>query len=218
MLTLYQAEWCPYCHSVRQVMTELGLAYTAVNVPAAREERADLVAVSGQDVVPVLQDGDKVFSGSGDIIEHLRNTYPAPQDALEHAALGAWRFATQVELAPSDAVGRLQELLQGEGFTVVAQMSGPQLSERLPEEYVLLQVSMPVAAAKAVETDPLAPVAVTLPIAVMPADGGSVVAAADPVGQVWLYAKPALNKVQSAVKQRLVAALEGMAGDDPKEE
>ena len=32
MLTLYQLEWCPSCHGVRQVMTELGLTYTAVNV------------------------------------------------------------------------------------------------------------------------------------------------------------------------------------------
>ena len=25
MLTLFQVEWCPYCHVVRQAMTELGL-------------------------------------------------------------------------------------------------------------------------------------------------------------------------------------------------
>ena len=35
MLTLYQAEWCPACHRVRQVMTELGLTYTTVNVPSS---------------------------------------------------------------------------------------------------------------------------------------------------------------------------------------
>ena len=34
MLTLYQVEWCPYCHRVRQVMTELGLTYITVNVQA----------------------------------------------------------------------------------------------------------------------------------------------------------------------------------------
>ena len=39
MLTLYQSEWCPACHRVRQVLTELGLTYIAVNVAADRDEQ-----------------------------------------------------------------------------------------------------------------------------------------------------------------------------------
>jgi hypothetical protein len=74
---------------------------------------------------------------------------------------------------------------------------------------VLLEVAVPVAAVKSVEIDPLAPAAVLLPIAVMPAGGGgSVVATADPVSQVWLYGEPPLTKIQSAVKKRLVEVLE----------
>ena len=47
-----------------------------------------------------------------------------------------------------------------------------------------------------------------LPIAVIPTeDGKSVVAAADPVGQVWLYGEPDLNRVQAAVKKRLAEVL-----------
>jgi glutaredoxin len=57
MLKLYQVEWCPYCHRVRQVMTELGLTYECVNVQADRDEREELAAVSGQEGVPVLVDG-----------------------------------------------------------------------------------------------------------------------------------------------------------------
>ena len=108
MLTLYQAEWCAYCHRVRQVMTELGLTYLAVNVAADREERADLMAISDQVGVPVLQDGDKVFSDSDEIIEYLRGTYPTPEDAEDHAALGAWRAAGAVSLAPRAALARLK--------------------------------------------------------------------------------------------------------------
>jgi len=68
---------------------------------------------------------------------------------------------------------------------------------------------VPVAAVESVEIDPLAPAAVLLPMAVMPADGGgSVVATADPIGQVWLYGEPPLNKIQSAVKKRLVEVFE----------
>ena len=65
MLTFYQVEWCPACHIVRQTLTELGLTYTAVNVAADPDERAEVVAVSGQPSVPMLQDGDKVLRRFG---------------------------------------------------------------------------------------------------------------------------------------------------------
>ena len=76
MLTLYQAEWCPYCHRVRQVLTELGLTYTCVNVPVQRADRTQVRELSGQDVVPVLKDGRKVLVGSDEIVAHLRAGYP----------------------------------------------------------------------------------------------------------------------------------------------
>jgi len=209
MLTLHQVEWCAYCHRARQVMTELGLTYIAVNVQADREERADLMAISGQQGVPVLQDGDKVFTDSDEIIEYLRSTYPAPEDAGQHAASGAWRAAGALSIPPRAALAHLRELLEAKGFKIVTQIRGPKISEALPKEYVLLHVTVPVAAVKSVEIDPLAPVAILLPMAVLPAEGGgSVVATADPVGQVWLYGEPPLNRIQSAVKKRLIEVLE----------
>jgi glutaredoxin/uncharacterized protein (DUF302 family) len=204
MITLYQTEWCPYCHRVRQVLTELGLDYTAVNVPYLSEDRVELRAVAGQAGVPVLTDGDRVYGDSDEIIAYLRSTYPAPEDAGEHAAHGAWRAATTVSLAPRAALARLRELLEQKGFRILAQIQGSEINDRLPEEYVILQATVPVAAVKTLDVDPLAPVAMMFPIAVIPTeDGKSVVAAADPVGQVWLYGEPALTKVQSAVKKRL---------------
>ena len=209
MLTLYQVEWCPYCHRVRQVMTELGLTYLTVNVPADRDERADVIAVSDQSGVPVLQDGDKVFSDSDEILEYLRSSYPAPEDAGQHSAAGAWRAAAALSIPPRAALARLRQLLEEKGFKIVAQIKGPRISELLPKEYVLLEVAVPVAAVKSVEIDPLAPTAVLLPMAVMTADGGgSVVATADPVGQVWLYGEPPLTRIQAAVKKRLAEVLE----------
>jgi glutathione S-transferase len=204
MITLYQTEWCPYCHRVRQALTELGLTFTAVNVPYLSEERVELRAVAGQAAVPVLTDGDKVYGDSDEIIQYLRSTYPSPEDADEHAAHGAWRAATPVSLAPRAALARLREVLEQRGFLVLAQTQGPEINDRLPEEYAILQVTVPVAAVKAFAVDPLAPVAMMLPIAVVPTeDGKSVVAAADPLGQVWLYGEPDLIKVQAAVRRRL---------------
>ena len=184
MITLYQTEWCPYCHRVRQTLTELGLTYTAVNVPAANEDRVELMAIAGQDGVPVLTDGDRVYTDSNEILEYLRATYPEPEDAEENAALGAWRAAVMVSLAPRAALARLREVLEQKGFIIVTQVKGPKINERLPKEYTILHV--------------------TVPVAVIPTeDGRSVVAAADPVGQVWLYGEPELTKVQGAVKKRL---------------
>jgi glutaredoxin/uncharacterized protein (DUF302 family) len=209
MITLYQTEWCPYCHRVRQVLTELGLTYTAVNVPAAKEDRAELMAVTGQDGVPALTDGDKLYTDSDEIIVYLRATYPEPDDAAAHAALGAWRWTAIVSLPPRATLAHLRELLEAKGFVILAQIKGPKISSRLPKEYTLLQVSVPVAAVKSLDVDPLAPVTLALPVAVVPTeDGKSVVAAADPVGQVWLYGEPELNRIQGAVKKRLREVLE----------
>jgi len=193
------------------LMTELGLTYITVNVPADREARTELLAIAGQESIPVLVDGDKVFSDSDEIIEHLRSTCPTPDDAEQHAALGAWRAAVAVSLAPRAALAHLRELLEEKGFKIVTQVKGPKISERLPKEYTLLCVAAPVAAVKTIEIDPLAPGAVLLPMAVVPAgDGTSVIAAADPVGQVWLFGEPELNKVQSAVKKRLIEVLDAL--------
>ena len=41
-LELWQTEWCPASHRVRQRLTELGLTYTARQVPVLRDARAEL--------------------------------------------------------------------------------------------------------------------------------------------------------------------------------
>lgn len=203
MLKLYQAEWCPQCHRVRQVLTELGLTFTAVNVAEDPSERAEVISVSGQNIVPVLVDGDRVVSGSEEIIEYLTSTYPEAHDAEDHAAHGAWRAATVTSLQPAAALAQLRELLESNGFKVVSEVTGPEISDRLPDSYVLLNTTVPAAATKAIELDPTAVSAVLLPMAVVPVDGGTAIVSADPVGQVWLYATPDLRKVQSMVKKRL---------------
>lgn len=205
MITLYETEWCPDSHRVRQLLTELGLSYTAVNVAADKEQRPEVVAVSGQTGVPVLQDGDKVYVDPDDALEYLRATYPRPGDADRHAAMGAWRRSKSLSVPPRTAQARLAELLLAQELTIVSKLTGTQIDPHLPEEYVLLHVGAPAAIARTFELDPRAPAALLVPIAVVPAEGGgSVVAAADPVGQVWLYGDPALRRVQGAVKQRLL--------------
>jgi glutathione S-transferase len=204
MLTLYQLEWCPSCHGVRQVMTELGLTYTTINVPYRREQRAEVMTVSGQEGVPMLQDGDRVFADAAVIVDYLRATYPRPDDAAEQAAMGFWRMTAHLSISPHAALTRLRQALAEKGFLILAETRGQEISERLPKDYVLLSVALPEAAAQAIEIDPLAAGALLLAVAVVPtASGGSIVAAADPVGAVWLFADAPLRRVQSIAKRRL---------------
>jgi glutathione S-transferase len=208
MITLYETEWCPDSHRIRQLMTELRLTYTSVNVAEDKEQRPEVVAVSGQSGVPVLQDGDKVYTDPEDALEYLRTAYPRASDADRQAMRGAWRRSKALSVPPRTAHARLAELLLAKEFTIVSQLRGPQIHAQLPDEYVLLHVSAPAAVARTFELDPRAPVALLVPIAVIPEEGGgSVVASADPVGQVWLYGDPAVRRVQAAVKQRLLEVL-----------
>ena len=62
MVKLYQAEWCPFSHRIRAKLTELGVDYEAVNVSASAEKRTELKEITGNSTIPVLVDGEKVFS------------------------------------------------------------------------------------------------------------------------------------------------------------
>jgi glutathione S-transferase len=81
---LYQAEWCPHSHRVRQRLTELGLDFVARQVPADPERRDAMRDAVGDDSIPVLVDGDNVLHGDAAILEHLEGTYPKPPDAGRH--------------------------------------------------------------------------------------------------------------------------------------
>ena len=65
-IELYQAEWCPHSHRVRQRLTELGLDFVARQVPVDPAERAELEGATGRRSIPtlVLDDGS-VVGGDG---------------------------------------------------------------------------------------------------------------------------------------------------------
>ena len=66
MLTLFQAEWCPFSAAVRQRLTELGLDFVARQVEPKPEQRHDV------DEIPVLQtpEGDR-YTGTSEIFGYL---------------------------------------------------------------------------------------------------------------------------------------------------
>jgi len=109
MLTLYQAEWCPFSAAVREVLTELGLDFVARQVEPWPEERNELRQLAGTDQTPVLQTEDGGFyRGTREIFAHLRE-----RDPWEFAAAHRRRFADHRDARESDASGQLVEYFRG---------------------------------------------------------------------------------------------------------
>ena len=83
-MELYQAEWCPHSHKVRQRLTELGLDFWARQVAADPDDRDEMKQHVGTEAIPVLvpDDADPVC-GEDEILEYLSRFGPAP-DADAH--------------------------------------------------------------------------------------------------------------------------------------
>src|SRR5205807_4355410 len=109
MLTLYQAEWCPFSSAVREVLTELGLDVVLKQVEPWPEQRAELRRIAGSDGIPVLQAEDgTLYRGTREIFAHLREREP-----WSHAAGHRRRFADHKDARESDAAGQLIEYFRG---------------------------------------------------------------------------------------------------------
>lgn len=75
-IVLYQAEWCPYCASVRRKMTDLLLDYKLVNVPEDHGKRTVVKTISGQTGIPTMVDGDTVIADDDEaIISYLEKKF-----------------------------------------------------------------------------------------------------------------------------------------------
>lgn len=87
MLTLYQAEWCPHSHRVRQRLTELMLPFVAIPVEPDPVDRSRLRHVSGDDAIPVLVTESGEAIGDVDaIVSWLDANYAEPTEADDHRA------------------------------------------------------------------------------------------------------------------------------------
>ena len=84
---LYQAEWCPHSHRVRQRLTELGLDVTLRQVEADPDDRHEMEEKTGERSIPLLvaDDGERV-SGEEEILRFLDERYEERPDAGRHRA------------------------------------------------------------------------------------------------------------------------------------
>lgn len=77
MITLYQLEGCPYCETVDEKLTSLGIPYESVWVDGLHSKRDEVKRVSGQRQVPLLVDEEYgvTMAESGNILSYLERTY-----------------------------------------------------------------------------------------------------------------------------------------------
>lgn len=54
MIKVYSTEVCPWCVKAKQYLKSKGVDYTEVNVGEDMEEREEMIKLSGQTGVPVL--------------------------------------------------------------------------------------------------------------------------------------------------------------------
>jgi glutathione S-transferase len=85
MYELWQTEWCPASHRVRQRLTELCIDYVTRQVPVERDDRLLLRARTGGDTIPVLVAPDGgLLTGESAILAHLDAQEPTHAEALAH--------------------------------------------------------------------------------------------------------------------------------------
>lgn len=87
MLELYQAEWCPSSHRVRERLTELGVDVVLRQVAAKREDRQAMREATGEDEIPTLvgEDG-RVVRGDREILAYLDGRFPETRETSRHRA------------------------------------------------------------------------------------------------------------------------------------
>ncbi len=119
-MKLYQAEWCPFSHRVRAKLTELGIDYEIVNVPASTKKRDELEEVAGTRSIPVLVDGERVITDSGEAISYLEQKHEADPEELEvhRRELSPTVYGT-LPFGVGEAVERLRGELSGAGIEVL---------------------------------------------------------------------------------------------------
>jgi glutaredoxin len=119
-MKLYQAEWCPFSHRVRAKLTELGIDYEIVNVPASTKKRDELEEVAGTRAIPVLVDGERIITDSGEAISYLEQRHEADPEELEvhRRELSPTVYGT-LPFGVDEAADRLREELEGIGIEVL---------------------------------------------------------------------------------------------------
>jgi glutaredoxin len=86
MIQLYQAEWCPYSHRVRQRLTELMVPFIAHQVEPEPHERDAMAKATGERTIPVvvLDDGTVLSGDADEILDQIDRLFPENDFTVAH--------------------------------------------------------------------------------------------------------------------------------------
>src|SRR5688572_26141460 len=214
-MKLYQAEWCPFSHRVRAKLTELGIDYELINVPASSNKRRDLEKVAGTTAIPVLVDGQHVISDSDEALSYLEK-YGAKPDELElhHRELSPTVYGT-LPFGVDEAIARLREALAEADIEVLQELDLSSALERQGAYKVLIAADLGFLRLAA-EANPGAATLALLKIAVYEVDGSSRVDAVEPEKGAGQIRSPQLNDRGLELRKRFIKTIKGLERADAR--
>ena len=209
-MKLYQAEWCPFSHRVRAKLTELGIGYEIVNVPASTKNREELEEVAGTKAIPALVDGERVITDSGEAITYLEQNYETDPEQLKlhRRELSPTVYGT-LPFKVDEATGRLREALQEGGIEVLEELDLSAFLAREGAYKVLLAVDQEFIRFAA-EANPGAAALALLEIAVYEDDGLTRVDAIEPEKGAGQIRDPELNNRGLELRKRLIRMIKAL--------
>jgi glutaredoxin/uncharacterized protein (DUF302 family) len=215
-MKLYQAEWCPFSHRVRAKLTELGIDYELVNVPASSKKRRDLEKVAGTTAIPVLVDGQNVISDSDEALSYLEKKYGAKSDYLELdlRELSPTVYGT-LPFGADEAIARLREALAEADIDVLQELDLSSVLERQGAYKVLIAADLEFLRLAA-EANPGAATLALLKIAVYEEDGSSRVDAVEPEKGAGQIRSPQLNDRGLELRKRFLKTIKGLERADAR--
>jgi glutaredoxin 3 len=101
MIELYQAEWCPHSHRVRQRLTELDLDFMAHQVPVPAERTGMERATARRSIPTLVLDDGSIVSGDDEILAVLDRRFTETSEAERHRAKAAEEWPEWLRLAPA---------------------------------------------------------------------------------------------------------------------
>jgi glutathione S-transferase len=209
-MQLYQAEWCPFSHRVRAKLTELGIDYEVVNVSASARKREELEEIARTKAIPVLVDGERIISDSGEAISYLEQKYEADPDELKlhRRELSPTVYGT-LPFGVEEAAERLREALGEADIEVLEELDLSQLLGTGGTYRVLLAVDREFARLAA-EANPGAATLALLKIAVYEEDGLTRVDAIEPEKGAGQIRAPKLNDRGLELRKRFIKTIKAL--------
>jgi glutathione S-transferase len=131
-IRLYRAEWSTNCERAGLALAHKGLGAQSVLIEYS--DRSPVEAVSGQGLVPVIEDAREVVNDSVAILRHLERRYPEPPlfpaDAARRAEVDL--FIDWFERVYKDAPNAIEDELEREDPDLaLVECRGAEMASRL---------------------------------------------------------------------------------------